>query len=81
MAQPLHDIGKVGTPNTILRRPGRLTAEEFEIIRTHAAIGRTPSSPPRPGRTIPSACRSIAERFADSQATVQAKAGAGTAGA
>lgn len=35
----LHDIGKVGIPDSILLKPGRLTSEEFEIIKTHAKIG------------------------------------------
>ena len=38
-ATPLHDIGKVGIPDNILLKPGRLTPEEFEIIKTHAQIG------------------------------------------
>jgi putative two-component system response regulator len=38
-AAPLHDIGKVGIPDHILRKPGRLTIEEFEIIKTHCKIG------------------------------------------
>ncbi len=38
-AAPLHDIGKVGIPDAILLKPGRLTAEEFEIMKTHASIG------------------------------------------
>ena len=37
---PLHDIGKVGIPDRILLKPGRLDAEEFTIMRTHAALGR-----------------------------------------
>jgi len=37
---PLHDIGKVGIPDAVLRKPGRLTAEEFEIMKTHAVLGR-----------------------------------------
>lgn len=36
---PLHDIGKVGIPDSILLKPGRLTAEEFEIMKTHTTIG------------------------------------------
>jgi putative two-component system response regulator len=38
-AAPLHDIGKVGIPDAILRKPGRLTPEEYAIMKTHAAIG------------------------------------------
>lgn len=37
---PLHDIGKIGIPDRILLKPGRLTPEEFDIMKTHAAIGR-----------------------------------------
>lgn len=35
----LHDIGKISIPDAILNKPGRLTAEEFEIMKTHSAIG------------------------------------------
>lgn len=38
-AAPLHDIGKVGIPDAILLKPGKLTPEEFDIMKTHAAIG------------------------------------------
>ena len=38
-AAPLHDIGKVGIPDAILLKPGKLTVDEFEIMKTHAAIG------------------------------------------
>ncbi|HBF34893.1 TPA: two-component system response regulator, partial [Candidatus Sumerlaeota bacterium] len=38
-ASALHDIGKVGVPDCILLKPGRLTFEEFEIIRSHSLIG------------------------------------------
>ena len=37
---PLHDIGKVGIPDHILLKPGRFTDEEFEIMKTHPALGR-----------------------------------------
>ena len=36
---PLHDIGKVGIPDRILHKPGRLDAEEWRIMQTHAALG------------------------------------------
>jgi len=38
-AAPMHDIGKVGTPDMILLKPGKLTVEEFEIMKQHALIG------------------------------------------
>ena len=38
-ASPLHDIGKVGIPDHILLKPGRLTADEFEIMKQHTVIG------------------------------------------
>lgn len=36
---PLHDIGKVGIPDTILLKPGKLTADEWQIMKTHARLG------------------------------------------
>jgi len=38
-AVPLHDIGKIGIPDNVLLKPGRLTPEEFEIIKQHTVIG------------------------------------------
>ncbi len=38
-ASPMHDIGKVGIPDNILNKPGVLTPEEFEIMKTHAQLG------------------------------------------
>lgn len=39
LAAPMHDIGKIGIPDSILRKSARLTAEEFEIIKEHTTIG------------------------------------------
>ena len=39
LASPLHDIGKIGTPDHILLKPGKLTVEEFEIMKQHTVIG------------------------------------------
>lgn len=36
---PLHDVGKVGIPDNILLKPGKLTTEEFEIMKTHTYLG------------------------------------------
>ena len=36
----LHDIGKIGVSDTVLQKPGRLTAEEFALVRQHPSIGR-----------------------------------------
>ncbi len=36
---PLHDIGKVGIPDRILLKPGKLTTDEFEIMKTHTTLG------------------------------------------
>ena len=38
-AAPLHDLGKVGVPDAVLLKPGRLTPEEFEVVRAHPTIG------------------------------------------
>ena len=59
----LHDIGKIGIPNAIINKPGKLTAEEYEIIKTHPAIGsdilKSISSMPE----ISTGARSHHERF------------------
>lgn len=49
-ASPLHDIGKVAIPDSILRKPGRLAPEEFAEMKTHAELG---------GRTL----RQVAEQY------------------
>jgi diguanylate cyclase (GGDEF)-like protein len=35
----LHDVGKIGIPDSILRKPGKLTADEFEVVKQHVALG------------------------------------------
>ena len=40
-ASALHDIGKIGIPDSILLKPGKLTKDEFEVIKTHSAIGHS----------------------------------------
>jgi putative nucleotidyltransferase with HDIG domain len=39
MAGLLHDIGKIGIPDPVLRKPGKLTAAEYEIVKQHVALG------------------------------------------
>ena len=38
-AAPLHDLGKIGIPDAILLKPGKLTDDEFEIMKTHTTLG------------------------------------------
>ncbi|SUI58617.1 response regulator [Shewanella morhuae] len=38
-AAPMHDIGKIGTPDAVLKKPGKLNAEEWAIMQQHAVIG------------------------------------------
>jgi putative two-component system response regulator len=38
-AAPLHDVGKIGIPDTILLKLGKLTGDEFDIVKTHTTIG------------------------------------------
>ena len=39
LAAPIHDVGKLAIPDSILNKPGKLTAEEFAIMKTHSPIG------------------------------------------
>ncbi|MBV7540316.1 two-component system response regulator [Acidovorax sp. sic0104] len=52
---PLHDVGKVGISDAILLKPGRLTPEEFEIMKTHTTMGRDAiaMAEHRLGKTVP----------------------------
>lgn len=38
-ASPMHDVGKIGIPDSILLKPGRLTPDEYEVMKKHAEIG------------------------------------------
>jgi putative two-component system response regulator len=38
-AAPMHDVGKIGIPDYILLKPGKLTPEEFEVMKTHSRLG------------------------------------------
>ena len=52
---PLHDIGKVGIPDSILLKPGKLSADEFETMKTHTTQGRDAiaSAERRLGKAVP----------------------------
>jgi putative two-component system response regulator len=39
IAAPMHDIGKIGIPDAILRKPGKLTADEYKLMKQHTIIG------------------------------------------
>lgn len=39
MASALHDIGKIAIPSEVMNKPGRFTAEEYEVMKTHSAVG------------------------------------------
>ncbi len=59
----LHDIGKIGVPDVLLSKPGRLTEEEFEVIRSHTVIGYQICEPIRSFGGILSLIRSHHERL------------------
>lgn len=39
LAAPMHDVGKISVPDDVLQKPGKLTTDEFEVMKTHAAHG------------------------------------------
>jgi response regulator RpfG family c-di-GMP phosphodiesterase len=39
LAAPLHDVGKIAVPDAVLLKPGRLTPDELELVRTHVTVG------------------------------------------
>lgn len=63
LAGKLHDIGKIGTPDRILLKPGKLTPEEYRIIQAHAARGYRIANRVRVLREIAPIVRAHHERF------------------
>jgi HD-GYP domain-containing protein (c-di-GMP phosphodiesterase class II)/CHASE2 domain-containing sensor protein len=63
MAAVLHDIGKIAIPDEILRKPGTLTAEEFDLVRTHPARGEAILAPLEELRPLRPGIRNHHERF------------------
>jgi putative two-component system response regulator len=59
----LHDIGKVGIPDSVLLKPGRLTPEEWEIMRQHVVIGEQICQPLRTMRGVVPIIRHHHERW------------------
>jgi response regulator RpfG family c-di-GMP phosphodiesterase/signal transduction histidine kinase len=62
---PLHDIGKVGIPDRILLKPGRLTSEEFEIMKRHTTLGREAIEAAERQLGTPMAFLSLAKEIAE----------------
>jgi HD-GYP domain-containing protein (c-di-GMP phosphodiesterase class II) len=63
IASLLHDVGKIGVDDAILKKPGRLTAEEFEIMKSHTVVGATIMSSIRQMKRILPGLRSHHERW------------------
>src|SRR5579863_4468869 len=59
----VHDIGKVAIPDAILLKPGRLTAEEWEIIRQHPVVGERICAPLKSFRSVLSIIRHHHEKY------------------
>ena len=63
LAGTVHDIGKIGIPEEVLNKPGRLTDEEFAIMRSHVIRGETILSPMRRLRMLMPAVRNHHEKY------------------
>jgi putative two-component system response regulator len=63
LAAKLHDIGKVGLPEAILNKPGRLTDAEFSLVQKHPVIGERILAPIIRNRSVLAAIRGHHERF------------------
>lgn len=61
---PLHDIGKVGIPDQILRKPGKLTPDEWTIMQTHAKLGSDAIEEAERDIKMPLAFLSVAKEIA-----------------
>ncbi len=62
-AGPLHDVGKIGVPDYVLGKPGRLTEEEFDLIKRHPVIGDEICRPLRSLRRLLAGIRNHHERY------------------
>jgi response regulator RpfG family c-di-GMP phosphodiesterase len=63
LAAKLHDIGKLGLPETILNKHGPLTSQELEVVREHPVIGERILTPIIKSRSVLAAIRGHHERF------------------
>ncbi len=63
LAAKLHDIGKVAVPEAILNKPGRLSDDEYAVVRTHPEMGERILSPIIHNPTVLAAIRSHHERY------------------
>lgn len=63
-AAPLHDIGKIGIPDSILLKPGKLTDEEWNVMKTHTSIGENVLSTASQEHEIDSALIQVAIEIA-----------------
>jgi HD-GYP domain-containing protein (c-di-GMP phosphodiesterase class II) len=63
VASLLHDVGKIGVDDAILKKPGKLTPEEFEVMKQHTVIGANIMSPIRQMKRLLPGLRSHHERW------------------
>jgi HD-GYP domain-containing protein (c-di-GMP phosphodiesterase class II) len=63
VASLLHDVGKIGVDDAILKKPGKLTPEEFEVMKLHTVIGSNIMAPIRQMKRILPGLRSHHERW------------------
>jgi HD-GYP domain-containing protein (c-di-GMP phosphodiesterase class II) len=63
VASLLHDVGKIGVDDAVLKKPGKLTPEEFEIMKMHTVIGSNIMAPIRQMKRLLPGLRSHHERW------------------